>query len=568
MLIETLSAARDMARLNEIAGVLIRHGFADSVRRLGLADKLERAGHVLRWEHVADLARLAPPVQVRLAMEELGPAFVKLGQILAGRADLFGPEWIAEFEKLHSHVPAVPLDLLRPQLREDLGGELEVVFARFDTEPLAAASIAQVHRAQLKDGTEVIVKIRRPGITEVIEADLRLLGHLAALAEAEWPALKPYHLLLLLREFAKSLRRELNLASECRHAERIAANLAALPWIVIPRVYWAHTGERVNVQDYVGGVPGGQLEQLTAEAGFDRTVLAQRGAHAVLKMIVQDGFFHADPHPGNVFYLPGNRITFIDFGMVGHLSERRRDEVLQLLLGLVEPQPQAVADVLLDWTGGEHGVNLSQLETEIEAFVDQYHSTPLAQLKLGQMLADITAILREHHLGLPSDLALLIKAFISLEGMGRGLDPNFHMATEATPLLRQVARARLQPKALATRAWQTLRRTLAVAEQLPHDVSRLLRNARRGRVLVSIELAHLKRVGDQIDRAANRLAMALVIAALIIGASIVMTVQGGPTLFGLPVFGFLGFSGAVLGGLWLVRAIWRSSRGQTVDEPD
>jgi ubiquinone biosynthesis protein len=568
MLIETLSAARDMARLNEIAGVLIRHGFADSVRRLGLADKLERAGHVIRWEHVADLARLAPPVQVRLAMEELGPAFVKLGQILAGRADIFGPEWIAEFEKLHSHVPAVPLDLLRPQLREDLGGELEDVFARFDTEPLAAASIAQVHRAQLKDGTEVIVKIRRPGITEVIEADLRLLGHLAALAEAEWPALKPYHLQLLLREFAKSLRRELNLASECRHAERIAANLAALPWIVIPRVYWAHTGERVNVQDYVGGVPGGQLEQLTAEAGFDRTVLAQRGAHAVLKMIVQDGFFHADPHPGNVFYLPGNRITFIDFGMVGHLSERRRDEVLQLLLGLVEPQPQAVADVLLDWTGGEHGVNLSQLETEIEAFVDQYHSTPLAQLKLGQMLADITAILREHHLGLPSDLALLIKAFISLEGMGRGLDPSFHMATEATPLLRQVTRARLQPKALATRAWQTLRRTLAVAEQLPHDVSRLLRNARRGRVQVSIELAHLKRVGDQIDRAANRLAMALVIAALIIGGSIVMTVQGGPTLFGLPVFGFLGFSGAVLGGLWLVRAIWRSSRGQTVDEPD
>jgi ubiquinone biosynthesis protein len=568
MLIETLSAARDMARLNEIAGVLIRHGFADSVRRLGLADKLERAGHVIRWEHVADLARLAPPVQVRLAMEELGPAFVKLGQILAGRADIFGPEWIAEFEKLHSHVPAVPLDLLRPQLREDLGGELEDVFARFDTEPLAAASIAQVHRAQLKDGTEVIVKIRRPGITEVIEADLRLLGHLAALAEAEWPALKPYHLQLLLREFAKSLRRELNLASECRHAERIAANLAALPWIVIPRVYWAHTGERVNVQDYVGGVPGGQLEQLTAEAGFDRTVLAQRGAHAVLKMIVQDGFFHADPHPGNVFYLPGNRITFIDFGMVGHLSERRRDEVLQLLLGLVEPQPQAVADVLLDWTGDEHGVNLSQLETEIEAFVDQYHSTPLAQLKLGQMLADITAILREHHLGLPSDLALLIKAFISLEGMGRGLDPSFHMATEATPLLRQVTRARLQPKALATRAWQTLRRTLAVAEQLPHDVSRLLRNARRGRVQVSIELAHLKRVGDQIDRAANRLAMALVIAALIIGGSIVMTVQGGPTLFGLPVFGFLGFSGAVLGGLWLVRAIWRSSRGQTVDEPD
>ncbi len=568
MLIETLGAARDMGRLNEIAGVLIRHGFGDSVRRLGLADRLERAGHAIRWDHAADLARIEPPVQVRLAMEELGPTFVKLGQILAGRADLFGPEWIAEFEKLHSHVPALAFDVLRPQLREDLGGEPEVVFARFDVEPLAAASIAQVHRAQLQDGTEVIVKIRRPGITDVIEADLRLLGRLAALVEAEIPALKPYRPQLLVRELAKSLRRELDLAAECRHAERIATNMAPLPHIVIPRVHWAHTSERVNVQDFVGGIAGNQLDRLTPEAGYDRRLLAERGAHAVLKMIVQDGFFHADPHPGNVFYLSDNRIAFIDFGMVGRLSERRREELLQLLLGLVERHPQTVADVLLDWTGDDHGVSLSQLETEIEAFVDQYHGTPLAELSLGQMLGHVTAILRDHRLGLPSDLALLIKAFISLEGMGRGLDPDFHMATQATPMLRQVVREGYRPKVIATRAWKTLRRTLAIAEQLPHDVSRLLRNARRGRVHVGIELAHLKRVGDQIDRAANRLAMALVIAALIIGSSIVMNVQGGPSLFGLPAFGFLGFIGAVVGGMWLVRSIWRSSRGRNLDDED
>ena len=567
MLIETLGAARDMGRLNQILGVLIRHGFGDSVRRLGLADRLESAGHALKWEHAADLARLEPPVQVRLAIEELGPTFVKLGQILAGRADLFGPEFIAEFEKLHSHVPAVPLDTLRPQLREDLGREPEDVFARFDPEPLAAASIAQVHRAQLKDGTEVVVKIRRPGITDTIEADLRLLGRMAAVAEAEIPNLKPYRPQQLVRELARSLKRELDLASECRNAERIAANLAPMPWIVVPKVHWQHTTERVNVQDFVGGVAGNDLAGLDLN-GFDRNLLAQRGSQAVLKMIVQDGFFHADPHPGNVFYLEGNRIAFIDFGMVGRLSQRRREELLNLLLGLVERNPQTVADVLLDWTGDEHGVNLAVLETEIEAFVDQYHGTPLAQLNLGQMLADVTTILREHHLGLPSDMALLIKAFITLEGMGRGLDPEFHMTTEALPLLRQVVRARYQPKVVANRAWQTLRRTLAVAEQLPHDVSRLLRNARRGRMHVGIELAHLKRVGDQIDRAANRLTMALVIAALIIGSSIVMTVKGGPTLFGLPAFGFIGFASAFVGGLWLVRAIWRSSKGRDVGEGD
>ncbi|HAX21490.1 MAG TPA: ubiquinone biosynthesis protein UbiB [Hydrogenophaga sp.] len=565
MLIETLGAARDMGRLNTILGVLIRHGFGDSVRRLGLADRLERAGHVLKWEHAADLARLEPPVQLRLTLEELGPTFVKLGQILAGRADLFGPDYIAEFEKLHSQVPAVPLDILLPQLREDLGGEPETLFARFDTEPLAAASIAQVHRAQLHDGTEVVVKIRRPGITETIEADLRLLARLAAIAEAEIPALKPYRPQQLVRELARSLKRELDLASECRNAERIAANLASLPWIVVPKVHWAHTKERVNVQDFVHGTAGNQLDQLDA-LGLDRSLLAKRGAQAVLKQIVEDGLFHADPHPGNVIYLEDNRIAFIDFGMVGRLSVRRREELLNLLLGLVERNPQTVADVLLDWTGDEHGVNLSLLETEIETFVDQYHGVPLAQLNLGEMLADVTTILREHHLGLPSDMALLIKAFITLEGMGRGLDPEFHMTTEALPLLKQVVRARYQPKVVANRAWQTLRRTLAVAEQLPHDVSRLLRNARRGKVHVGIELAHLKRVGDQIDRAANRLTMALVIAALIIGSSIVMTVKGGPTLFGLPAFGFLGFASAFVGGLWLVRAIWRSSKGRDVGE--
>ncbi|MCF8209315.1 MAG: phosphotransferase [Rhodoferax sp.] len=565
MLIETLGAARDMGRLRQIAGVFVRHGLGDTVRRLGLADRLERAGHALHWDHAADLARLEPPVQVRKAMEELGPTFIKLGQILAGRSDIFGPDWIEQFQKLHSRVPALPLEALRPQLREDLGGEPEEVFLHFEEQPLAAASIAQVYRATLKDGTLVIVKIRRPEIKEVIEADLRLLGHLASLVEAEIPSLKPYRPQQLVREFAKSLRRELNLTTECRNAERIAANMVGLPFIVVPRVHWAYTSERINVQDYVGGVPGEQLAKLNLQAGFDRPLLAQRGAQAVLKMIVQDGFFHADPHPGNVFYLPDNRIAFIDFGMVGHLPQRRREELLQLLLGLVERESQTVADVLLDWTGDDHAVNLQQLESEIEVFVDQYHGTPLADLSLGQMLSDVTSILREHQLGLPSDLALLIKAFISLEGMGRGLDPGFHVASQATPMLRQVVRATYQPRALALRGWKTLRRTLAFAEQLPHDLSRLIRNARRGRIHIGIELEHLRRVGDQIDRAANRLAMALVIAALIIGSSIVMNVQGGPTLLGLPMFGLLGFVGAVLGGLWLVRAIWRSGRGNMGD---
>ena len=558
MMMDTLGAARDLGRLKDILGVLIRHGLGDSVRRLGLADTLERAGHALHWDHAADLARLEPPVQVRLAMEELGPTFVKLGQILAGRADLFGPEWIKEFEKLHSRVPALPLERLRPQLREDLGGEPEAVFARFDTEPLAAASIAQVHRAQLHDGTEVVVKIRRPGIAETLAADLRLLARLAVLAEAQLPGLKPYRPQRLVKELDRSLQRELDLAHECRNAERIAHNLAVMPWIVVPKVYWNHTRERVNVQDFIDGVPGQHPEQLTQD-GAQRQLLARRGAQAVLKMIVEDGLYHADPHPGNVFYLPGNRIAFIDFGMVGRLSTRRRTELLSLLLGLVERNPQAVADVLLDWADedGDNG-SIDALEDGIEAFVDQYYGVPLAQLSLGGMLTDVTALLREHRLALPSDLALLIKAFVTLEGLGRSLDPDFHMAQEALPMLRKVMRAQYHPRVLARKTWAHLRRTLSFFEKLPHDLSRLLRNARRGKLHIHLDIAHLTRVGDQINQAANRISMALVIAALIVGSSIVMTVEGGPTLWGLPAFGFLGFCGAVVGGLWLVRSIRRS----------
>ena len=565
MWMETLGAARDLHRVQQIANVLVRHGWGDLVRRLGLADALAKAGHALNIEHADSLARLPPPVQVRQALEELGPAFVKLGQILAGRSDLLGPAWISELAKLHSAVPAVPLDALREQLREDLGAEPEAVFARFDAEPLAAASIAQVHRAALHDGTEVVVKIRRPGIVDIIDADLRLLERAAVVAEREWPALEPYRPRQLVRQFGQSLRRELDLATECRNAERVAHNLAAMPQVQIPRVHWAWTKERLNVQDFVAGVPGSDLDRVRRE-GLDAKQLALHGARAVLKMIVEDGFFHADPHPGNVFYLPGNRIAFIDFGMVGRLPPRRREELLRLLLGLVERQAPAVAEVLLDWTDGRHGTHRDQLEDAIEAFVDQHHGTPLAQLHLGEMLGDVTTILREHRLALPADLALLIKAFVSLEGMGRGLDPDFHMAAVAQPMLRQVLRARYAPKALAQRGWAGLGELLTQLGRLPQDVSRALRNLSRGRVQVAIEIEHLKRVGDQLDRAANRLSIALVIAALIIGASIVMTVGGGPALFGLPAFGLLGFVGAVLGGLWLLRAIRRSERARHDDD--
>jgi ubiquinone biosynthesis protein len=568
MLWQALAAARDLGRLHEIASVLIRYGFGDMVRRMGMANALERAGRVLQWQRAGELAHLEPPARVRRALEELGPTFIKLGQLLATRVDLFEPEWIAEFGKLQDSAPPSPYDGIQQQFIEQLGAPPEQLFAAFDPEPLAAASIAQVHRARLADGSAVAVKVRRPGIRPVIEADLRWLMRLAELAESENPELRNFRPQEVVRQFEQSLQRELDFASECRNAERIAANFAAYtdqdappgagPVIVIPQVYWQWTGERVCVQEYIDGIPGRDLAAAD-RAGLDRKLLARRGANAVLKMIVEDGYFHADPHPGNVFYLPGNRIAFIDFGMVGRLTEQRRDQLIRLMLGLVQHEPERVADVMLDWTR-DGDADEAGMQLEIQAFVDQYHGVPLKQLSLGAMLNDLVSILRDHHIALPADLALLIKAFITLEGMGRELDPDFDMAGAAMPILERALRARYTPSALFRRGWKSAGEMLGLVADLPHDLSRLLRAARRGRLEIHIDVTHLKHVGNQLDRAANRLVVGIVVAALIIGSSIVMTVPGGPKLMGLPLFGLVGYLGAAAGGVWLLLSIWRSGK--------
>ena len=558
MLWEGLNAARDLGRLHDIASILIRYGFGDAVRRLGLSSILEKAGKVLHWKDAKQYARMEPPQRVCQALQDLGPTFVKLGQVLSTRIDLFPPEWIDEFSKLQDQVPPVPFEKLRIQLEEDLGAPADQVFSSFDTQTLAAASIAQVHRAQLVDGTDVILKIRRPGIRPTVEADLRLLARFAEMAEIEIEEMQHFQPRELVRQFSRSLHRELDLAGECRNAERISDNFKNDPDIVIPKVYWSWICERLNVQEYIEGIPGSDLKAVD-EAGLDRKLLAKRGANAVLKMVLEDGFFHADPHPGNVFYLSEERIVFIDFGMVGRLSEQRRYQVLDLIYGLVERKVDVAVDVLLDWTSSTQ-TDTENLSNEVDAFIEQYHGIPLKQLSITSMLTDLMALLREHQLNLPPDLALLVKALITLEGMGQQLDPEFDMASEIHPFIRSTWLARYTPDALAKRGLQSVISTVNLLTSLPEDLRRLLTFARRGALQVKIDVTRLENFAERLDRAASRLTVGIVTASLIIGSSIVMTVKGGPMLLGLPLFGFLGFTGAFIGGIWLVLSIWRSGK--------
>jgi len=558
MIRETISVMRDFGRLREIAGILIHYGWGDIVKRMGLGNLTERAGTLLHRKQSDEIMHLAAEVRVRLALEELGPTFVKLGQVLATRPDIFPPHWIAEFSKLQDSVPPEPFEALLPELEKALGRSPFKVFKDLQTEAIAGASIAQVHLARLQDDTQVVLKVRRPNIEGRIDADLRLLGHLGRLLESELPESRRFQPGKIIGQFAKSLRRELDLAMEARNTERFSQNFADDPDVVFAKVHWEYTSGTLMVMEFIDGIPGNDL-QAARDAGLNLPLLGARGADTVLKMVLIDGFFHADPHPGNVFYLPDNRLAIIDCGMVGRISKERRDQIADMLAALVSRDIEALRDILMAWAG-DAAIDEAKLTSDLDELIFNYDSAPLKQIRFGALLNDLTTVMRENHLTVPPDLTMLFKALVTLEGLGRQLDPDFQIVRHLTPFVKRVIIDRYKPGALLKRGRRNLMDVVEVATALPRDVSRLLREIRRGRVKIDLDLKRLDHFGHQLDHSTNRLTLALVTSALIIGSSIVMTVKGGPTLFGLPAFGFLGFFLASLFGVMLMISIWRSGK--------
>jgi len=562
MLRETVGVMRDLPRLHEITSVFIRHGLGDLVRRAGIAGVLERAGQMLNWGARAESARLEPATRARLALEELGPSFVKLGQLMATRVDLFPPSWIAEFEKLLADAPPVAFSALQPEIERALGRSPFEVFRDLDPVPLASASIAQVHRARLQDGTPVVLKIRRPGIRPKVEADLRLLAQIAQLIESEIPEARRYQPTEIAAQFARSLERELDLAVEARHVARLAKNFEGDPYIVIPKVYGEWTSEVMNVQEHIDAIPGTDVAAVKA-AGLDPTLIAARGVESTLKMILIDGFFHADPHPGNVLFLPGNRIAMIDCGMVGRLSPTRRNQVVDLLAGLAHLDEEAMLDVLLDWAGDAY-VDEARLAADVNELVYDYEGVPLKEIRIGTLVREFATIIRRHSIVLPPDLTLMFKALITMEGLGRQFDPEFHILDHLTPMLRRALAERYKPAGIMRRGRATLAQVAGLLTSVPRDLARLLRDARRGKTRIDLDLKRLDHFGRQLDRTIDRATMGIMTASLVIGSSIVMTVSGGPDVFGIPLltaFGVVGYLVAFLNSMWIIVGMWRSGKG-------
>jgi ubiquinone biosynthesis protein len=547
------SATRDIKRVNEIASILIKYGYVDLTQRLGIGDSMFKIP--LPKTDIANT--LSAPQRAVAALQELGPTFVKLGQLLSTRVDLFSKEWIEEFENLQSNVSPLPYDILEPILNKACAAPAQQIFDHIDRTPLASGSIAQVHRAVLA-GQEVILKIQRPDIRSSIEADLRIMSLLASVAENNVPTLRRYTPLKVIRQFSTSMRRELDFTREGRASDRIRAAFNKTSYMIIPKVYWDYTSPLVSVQEYIKGIPANQLQAID-DAGLDRKKLALRGVDAFLKMALEDGFFHADPHPGNFFYLEGNKLALIDFGLVGSLTDQRRRQLAQLLQGAVDADSQAISDVLVDWAG-DADIDMEALGADLDALLEEYNGINLAQIEIGLMIHQLTSLARSHELTLPSDLTLLIKSIMILEGLATSLDPQFDLIKEVTPFVRRAILHRFSPESLFRRSLVTLGEITDIVGELPRDFRRILTLIRRGYIPININVNQLETLSSQLERTTNRSVIGIMVAALIVGSSIVMTVDAGPKIIGLPLFGMMGFISANIGGAWLLYSMWSSRK--------
>lgn len=540
MLKMVLVTARDRARLKEISAVLIRYGLQDVIRLLGLGTLLSAAEGGGESQDSQTL-----PQRLRAALEALGPTFVKFGQILATRSDLLDSSWTDELDRLHSQATTLPWSELAPQITADLGGDPHHLFAEFDETPLAAASMAQIYRARLHSGEKVVIKVLRPGLAKTIHADLRLLAYLAETVEQQSPALARYRPRQMVRALATALNHELDLTHEGNNCERVAQQFGPQPEVVIPKIYWQWSSKRLLVQEFLPGIAPENPQQL-ANAGFDGPLLARRGAQAFMKMVLEHRLYHADPHPGNVMALADNRVGFIDFGMVGQLSERRRNQLLLLLQAIAERESGGIVNTLIAWSDSDP-LDLLDLELAAQNFLDKQAS---ATLTLGKALTDLLVMAREHQLALPPDLVLLFKALITADGVLHRLDPNFDIIDTLKPMLQQVMLQRYTPEAVRRRMLALGGEALDASEELPQTLRLLMRRLKRGQISADINLKNISQLSQALERAAVTLAIAIVTAAFTLGLAPYL-MQSPVRLWGIPLFPALGAL-ACLGGVLLL----------------
>lgn len=544
-------------RYEEIVRVLVSYGFDWFTTQSGLGQTLGRLSK--RKDHPKARGHTQPE-RVRLALEELGPTFIKLGQALSTRPDLLPPDYIAELSKLQDQAPHVAYSDIALVIEHELGGKPDEVFQMFAVQARAAASIGQVHDAVLKDGTRVVVKVRRPGIEPLVEEDLAILGDLARLLSKNSPIGKQYDLQGWVDEFAFTLRNELDYTREGRNADRIRQNFAEDQSLHVPTIYWDYSTNRVLTMEEVSGIKISDLDALDA-AGIDRRELAERCGRIAVEQALDHGFYHADPHPGNFFVMPDGAIALLDYGMVGQLDDRLRQSIVRLALAFTAEDPDRMIDELLALGAAPGPIDRRALRRDLDHLLQRYHGRTLGEVTAAQIFTDTNELSRRHHLQLPGDLTLLVRVAAMEEGLGAHLYPGFNLSEFAKPHLKRFWQRSHSLRVITRRAREGAIEMADVYLDIPRRLRHLLVQMDRGELTTTSRLEIPEEVANRFEHAANRLAVSVIAGAATIGLSVLASVYRPTNSGGIGVFMLRAtLALAIVCCVWLLGAFWRSRR--------
>jgi len=555
-----VQSIRHIRRYREIAQVLVRHGFGELVDLLELQPYLSLPRRLLRrWRQGA--LPLGAPRRLRLVLEELGPTFVKLGQVMSTRPDLLPPAYVTELVKLQDAVPAVEWEPIKAQIESELGAGIEELFATFDPLPIAAASLAQVHTATLPDGDQVVVKVQRPDIQKTIETDLEILFGLARLIQERTSLGKIYDMPGIVEEFAVTLRAELDFWREGRNADRFRANFTAEHNLHIPKIYWDLTTRHLLVMERISGIKIDDIEALDA-AGYDRHRIALHAARMIVKEVLDDGFFHADPHPGNFIAMPGEVIGAMDFGMVGHLGQRMRADLIRLYIVAAQMDEDGIVDQVIAMGVIDGVLDRAGLRRDVMRLLRKYRGMPLQAVHAREVIEEIMPIAFRHHLRLPSDLWLLGRTLAMMEGVGLKLDPDFDIFAVSEPYIRRFMWQMASPRTWGKSLLKGADGWVELMGLIPRIGSQLLARAERGELEITLRYKELDQAMARMDPLANRFSLSVLLSAFIIGLALLISTFDPSEHWGLAmIVVVLGFAGASVLALWLIFSIWRSGRG-------
>jgi ubiquinone biosynthesis protein len=551
---------RHAKRYEEILNVLIKYGFGDLVDALNIKQYIEIGIEKVTGKRPEQIEKLSRPERVRMTFEELGPTFVKLGQILSTRPDLIPLAYVQEFSKLQDNVPPFPYEDVRAAVKAETGKFPEEIFHSIHKKPIAAASIGQVHKATLKGSEEeVAIKVQRPNIQQTIEVDLEIMLQMASLMERHVTEMEAFHPTTVVSEFARSIEDELDYTLEALHVEHFARQFLDDETMYVPRVYRDLSTQRILVMEFIDGTKASELDRLQHD-GYDLQEIASRGADSILKQISLFGFYHADPHPGNIFILPNNVICFIDFGMMGRINQQEREDFTDFVELLIKKDENKIVDALLKLTHYAVDPNRSELQRDLMGFIDRYAYLPLEKLEIAKMLQSVLEILTKQRMSLKPDLYLMVKALSTAEGLGKSLDPEFEIAKHAEPFFRKIKASRYTPKRIAGDLVDSGTELLRLFKEIPGELREVLKNARDGKLKIEIEYQALDRTLLRLDLISDRIASAIVLASLIVGSSIIILSRTPPKWHDMPVIGLAGFVAAAVLGFWLLTSIFRRGR--------